>query len=104
MLTYNENLSSFADVQGGMKIRLVSDSAAHKTWQWRRICGLRALRVEADEGAACLGREFTTHRFCCFQFLYPLPRAGGYEFFVQQFDGNQMHFTPLLELQVRNNR
>ena len=35
------------------------------------------------------------------QFLYPLPRGGGYEFFVQQFDGNQIHFTQLIQLQVR---
>jgi len=33
-------------------------------------------------------------------FLYPLPRQNGFEFFVQQFDGNECHITPLLAFQT----
>lgn len=35
-------------------------------------------------------------------FLFPLPRSQGYEFIMCQFDGNSVHFTPLLYYQVRN--
>lgn len=37
------------------------------------------------------------------QFVYPLPRGEGYEFFVQQWNGKGCHFTPLLSYQVLNN-
>lgn len=33
-------------------------------------------------------------------FVYPLPRGEGYEFFVQQWNGNGCHFTPLLSYQT----
>ncbi|ELU15477.1 hypothetical protein CAPTEDRAFT_19411 [Capitella teleta] len=40
-------------------------------------------------------------RSCEFKtFIYPLPREQGYEFFVQQFDGHDCHFTPLIEYQT----
>ena len=35
-----------------------------------------------------------------FQFLFPLPRQQGYEFVVVQFDGNQAHFTTLINYQA----
>lgn len=35
-----------------------------------------------------------------FQFLFPLPREGGYEFLVCQFAGNEGHFTSLINFQV----
>lgn len=33
-------------------------------------------------------------------FIVPLPRTQGYEFFLLQFAGNTVHFTPLLCYQV----
>lgn len=33
-------------------------------------------------------------------FLVPLPRSQGFEFFMLQFAGNTVHFTPLLCYQV----
>lgn len=33
-------------------------------------------------------------------FLFALPRSQGYEFFMCQFEGNVVHFTPLLYYQV----
>lgn len=33
-------------------------------------------------------------------FIFPLPRSQGYEFFLLQFAGNTVHFTPLLCYQV----
>ena len=37
-----------------------------------------------------------------FQFLFPLPRAQGYEFIVVQFEGKEAHFTSLINFQVFN--
>lgn len=34
-------------------------------------------------------------------FIFPLPRDQGFEFFLLQFSGNTVHFTPLLCYQVR---
>lgn len=34
-------------------------------------------------------------------FILPLPRSEGYEFFLLQFSGNTVHFTPLLCYQVQ---
>lgn len=33
-------------------------------------------------------------------FIFPLPRSEGFEFFLMQFAGNTVHFTPLLCYQV----
>lgn len=33
-------------------------------------------------------------------FLFPLPRAQGYEFMLSQCHGHSVHFTPLLAYQV----
>lgn len=33
-------------------------------------------------------------------FLLPLPRSQGYEFFMLQFNYNEVHFTPLICYQV----
>lgn len=33
-------------------------------------------------------------------FIFPLPRSQGFEFFLLQFAGNTVHFTPLLCYQV----
>lgn len=33
-------------------------------------------------------------------FIFPLPRSQGFEFFLLQFSGNTVHFTPLLCYQV----
>lgn len=33
-------------------------------------------------------------------FLFALPRSQGYEFMMCQFEGNAVHFTPLLYYQV----
>lgn len=33
-------------------------------------------------------------------FILPLPRSQGFEFFLLQFSGNTVHFTPLLCYQV----
>ena len=33
------------------------------------------------------------------QFLYPLPRAEGYEFMFSQFSGHRCHFTSLINYQ-----
>lgn len=35
-------------------------------------------------------------------FILPLPRSQGFEFFLLQFAGNTVHFTPLLCYQVKN--
>ncbi len=35
-----------------------------------------------------------------FQFLLPLPRKNGYEFFVVQFEANEAHFTTLINFQA----
>lgn len=35
-------------------------------------------------------------------FIFPLPRSQGFEFFLLQFAGNTVHFTPLLCYQVLN--
>ena len=32
--------------------------------------------------------------------MFPLPRQQGYEFVVVQFDGNQAHFTTLINYQA----
>ena len=37
-----------------------------------------------------------------FQFLVALPRNQGYEFIMLQFNGNEVHFTPLISYQVSN--
>lgn len=34
------------------------------------------------------------------QFLYALPRKEGYEFFVGQWSGTELHFTSLINIQV----
>lgn len=34
------------------------------------------------------------------QFLYALPRKEGYEFFVGQWSGAELHFTSLINIQV----
>lgn len=34
-------------------------------------------------------------------FLYPLPRSGGYEFFVAEFHGSECYFTQLINYQTR---
>lgn len=34
-------------------------------------------------------------------FIVPLPRSQGFEFFMLQFDGNTVHFTPLICYQVK---
>lgn len=34
-------------------------------------------------------------------FVLPLPRSQGYEFFLLQFSGSSVHFTPLLCYQVQ---
>lgn len=34
------------------------------------------------------------------QFLYALPRKEGYEFFVGQWSGTELHFTSLINVQV----
>jgi ATP synthase mitochondrial F1 complex assembly factor 1 len=34
-------------------------------------------------------------------FLYPLPRAGGYEFFVAEFQARECYFTQLISYQTR---
>lgn len=39
---------------------------------------------------------------CLFQFLYALPRQEGYEFFVGQWSKHELHFTSLINIQVRN--
>lgn len=39
---------------------------------------------------------------CLPQFLYALPRQEGYEFFVGQWSKHELHFTSLINLQVRN--
>ena len=44
----------------------------------------------------CVGRNLVSP----FQFLFPLPRQQGYEFVVVQFDGNQAHFTTLINYQA----
>lgn len=36
-------------------------------------------------------------------FVLPLPRSQGFEFFLMQFAGNTVHFTPLLAYQVMRN-
>lgn len=33
-------------------------------------------------------------------FVFPLPRSQGYEFIMCQFEGNRVHFTPVLYYQV----
>lgn len=33
------------------------------------------------------------------RFIYPLPRQEGYEFILQQWSGNEVHFTPLISYQ-----
>ena len=33
-------------------------------------------------------------------FIVPLPRSQGFEFFLLQFSGNTVHFTPLIAYQV----
>ena len=38
--------------------------------------------------------------FLLFQFLFPLPRANGYEFVMMQFSGNEAHFTTLINYQA----
>jgi len=40
--------------------------------------------------------RYTIHK----TFLLPLPRKEGYEFFVVQFDGNEAHFTSLINYQA----
>lgn len=35
-------------------------------------------------------------------FIFPLPRSQGFEFFLLQFAGNTVHFTPLLCYQVND--
>lgn len=40
--------------------------------------------------------------FCLPQFLCALPRRDGYEFFVGQWTGTELHFTALINIQVRN--
>lgn len=35
-------------------------------------------------------------------FILPIPRSQGFEFFLLQFAGNTVHFTPLLCYQVRH--
>ncbi|XP_066454159.1 ATP synthase mitochondrial F1 complex assembly factor 1 isoform X1 [Eleutherodactylus coqui] len=37
---------------------------------------------------------------CCPSFLYALPRKEGYEFFVGQWSGLELHFTTLLNIQT----
>ncbi|XP_051789146.1 ATP synthase mitochondrial F1 complex assembly factor 1 [Erpetoichthys calabaricus] len=37
----------------------------------------------------------------CPTFLYPLPRHEGYEFFVGQWSGHELHFTSLINIQTR---
>jgi len=34
------------------------------------------------------------------RFVYPLPRNEGYEFILSQWDGNEVHFTPLIAFQM----
>ena len=36
------------------------------------------------------------------QFLLPLPRKSGYEFFVVQFEGDEAHFTTLINFQAHS--
>jgi hypothetical protein len=38
--------------------------------------------------------------FCVLQFVFPLPRDKGYEFFLCQFSDHEAHFTPLINYQV----
>lgn len=37
---------------------------------------------------------------CCPSFLYALPRKEGYEFFVGQWSGTELHFTSLINIQT----
>lgn len=37
------------------------------------------------------------------QFLYALPQKEGYEFFVGQWSGHELHFTSLINVQVMVN-
>lgn len=36
------------------------------------------------------------------QFLYALPQKEGYEFFVGQWSGHELHFTSLINVQVNH--
>lgn len=43
---------------------------------------------------------FHYHDFRLPQFLYALPQKEGYEFFVGQWSGHELHFTSLINVQV----
>lgn len=48
-------------------------------------------------------KEYCFGLFCFImylQFLYALPRKEGYEFFVGQWSGTELHFTSLINIQV----
>lgn len=61
---------------------------------------LKAFKVYNGQNLLCIDSVLTPSLFS-HQFLYALPRDEGYEFFLGQWSGQELHFTSLINIQVR---
>lgn len=83
-----------------MKVELVQDKSAEEIssiWQQYHI------QKEDVVAATIPAKDYDQLSARSSQFpvfLFPLPRSQGYEFIMLQFQGNTVHFTPLLYYQV----
>ncbi|XP_044253806.1 ATP synthase mitochondrial F1 complex assembly factor 1 [Tribolium madens] len=91
--------ASEASLDKVMKLDLIKDKTPEEIkeiWhQYHIQKNYISAVVPADDYAEleARGRQYPT-------FLFPLPRKEGYEFIMAQFEGNCVHFTPLLYYQV----
>ncbi|XP_055354031.1 ATP synthase mitochondrial F1 complex assembly factor 1-like [Paramacrobiotus metropolitanus] len=84
-----------------MKVELLTEKTAEEIAEMWRVYhkdkpGFICASMPASSYAQIQSRAATHPTF-----LYPLPRAAGYEFFVSQFAGAECHFTQLAAFQQR---
>ncbi|KAE8610068.1 hypothetical protein XENTR_v10012004 [Xenopus tropicalis] len=82
-----------------LNIELIKDKDADEIREiWKQYFSLRnsVYAVIPGESFELIWRRAKT----CPSFLYALPRKEGYEFFVGQWSGSELHFTALINIQT----
>ncbi|KAG8555109.1 hypothetical protein GDO81_017589 [Engystomops pustulosus] len=91
--TKNKTLNSL------LNIELVKDKSAEEITQiWSKFFSARDAVYAVIPGDVYDLIQSRSER--CPSFLYALPRAEGYEFFVGQWSGPELHFTALINIQT----
>jgi len=82
-----------------LKVELIKDESPERIAEiWteyhsKKDCVHAVIPSEEYKEMFIRAKEFPT-------FIYPIPREQGYEFILQQWDGHDVHFTPLLAYQT----